>query len=106
AAVAEAVVDVRAQGRLGHNVERRFRRVRSEGFVGRVPEVASFPGRARQEEVLLRRERILGGEDDRLVGPDPLERSGGLLLTEDDCRATFRVAARDEGRVARDAEVL
>src|SRR5205085_10094483 len=39
-------------------------------------------------------------------GPDPPERSGGLLLTEDDCRATFRVAARDEGRVARDAEVL
>src|SRR6476619_2640001 len=71
-----------------------------------MPLVAALAGRAREEEVLLRGQRGLRREDDRLVRPDLRERRRTLLLTEDQRRATLRVAARDERGIAGEPEMF
>ena len=106
AAVAQPVLDVRAQRLRGHDVERRLRRVRGVRLVGRRHSLRRLRARGAREKSSCGRERFGRREHDRLVGPDPRERSRALLLAEDQRGAALRVAARDERRIAGDAEVI
>ena len=105
-AVAHPVVHVGVQGAVVERAERRPLPVGLVGVVPAGPDAAALPGGRRHRVVRVRRQGLLGREDDRLEPPDRVERGVVAHRDHEQRRGTLRVTCREQAGFGAQAEVV